>query len=113
MWPGTIKALDEAQGIQVQKLTMKQRQKKLFKKLDFSGLESWPPELADSTKSLLAKYRSIFSLEPSKLNCTHSTKHVSKVTDDAPFKEQFRRILLMFMEEVCIHLQEMLDSGVI
>ena len=42
-----IEALDEAQGIQTLKLTVKQRQEKLFEKLDMSGLESWPPELAD------------------------------------------------------------------
>ena len=33
-----IEALDEAQGIQTPKLTVKQRQEKLFKELDLSGL---------------------------------------------------------------------------
>ena len=47
------------------KLPMKQRQEKLFKELDLSGLESWPPELADSAQSLLAEYHDVFSLEPS------------------------------------------------
>ena len=95
------------------KLTTKQRQEKLFKKLDLSGLESWPPELADSTWSLLAKYHDIFSLEPSKLGCTLSTEHVIKVTDDIPFKARFRWIPLLLMEEVCTHLWEMLDSDTI
>ena len=72
---------------QMPKLTMKERQEKLFEELDLSGLESWPPDLAASNQSLLAKYHNIFSLEPSKLGCTHSTKHVIKVTDDTPFKE--------------------------
>ena len=62
-----IDALDEAQGIQAQKLTTEQRQGKLFKKLDFSGLGSWLPELADSAHSLLAEYHDIFSLEPGSL----------------------------------------------
>ena len=57
-------ALDEAQGIQMQKLTAEQRQERLFEKLDLSGLGSWPPELADSAQSLLAEYHNIFSLEP-------------------------------------------------
>ena len=48
-------ALDETHGPQALRLTMKQRQEKLFKELDVSGLESWPPELADSAWSLLAK----------------------------------------------------------
>ena len=49
--------------------------RKLFEVLDLSGrLESWPPELAAATQSLLAKYHDVFSLEPSELGCTHSTK---------------------------------------
>ena len=65
---------------------MEQRHKKLFEKLDLSHLGSWPPELADSAHSLLAEYHNIFSLESCKLSCTHLTKHVIKVTDDAPLK---------------------------
>ena len=87
MWTAMIEALDEAQGLQMPKLTVKQRQDKLFKELDLSGLESWPTELADSAQSLLAEYHDIFSLEPTKLGCTHSTKHVIKVTNNIPFKE--------------------------
>ena len=48
MRPGMMEALDEAQGIQPQRLTIDQRWAKLFKKVDLSGLESWPPELASS-----------------------------------------------------------------
>ena len=87
MQTGVIKALDKAQGHQMPKLTVKQRQEKLFEKLDLSGLESWPLKPVDSAWSLLAEYHDIFSLEPSKLGCTHSTEHVAKVTDDASFKE--------------------------
>ena len=36
-----------------------------------------------------------------------------KVTDDTPFKEQFRQIPLPLVEEVQNHLQEMLESGAI
>ena len=82
-----IEVLDKAQGIQTPKLTAEERQEKLFEKLDLSGLESWPPELADSTQSLLAKYHDIFSLEPNELGCTQSTEHVIKVTNDVLFKE--------------------------
>ena len=108
-----IVELDEAQGLQMPKLTVKQRQEKLFEKLDLNGLESWPPKLADSAQSLLAEYHNIFSLQPSTLGCTHSTEHVIKVTNDAPFKEQFRQIPPPLVEEVHTHLQEMLDSGAI
>ena len=69
------------------KLTMKERQEKLFEELDLSGLESWPPELADSAWSLLAEYHNVFSLEPHELGCTHLTEHVIKVTSNTQFKE--------------------------
>ena len=54
--------------------------------------------------SVLSEYNDIFSLEPSELGCTHSTKHVIKVTNDTPFKEQFRKIPLPLVEEVHTHL---------
>ena len=92
---------------------MKQRQEKLFQEVYLSGLESWPPKLVASTWSLLAEYHDVFSLEPSELGCTHSTEHVIKVPNDTPFKEQFRQIPPPLVEEVCMHLQEMLDSGTI
>ena len=100
-------------GHQMPKLTVKQWWEKLFEELSLSGLESWPPELVASARSLLAEYYDVFSLEPSELGCTHSTKNVIKVTDDTPFKEWFRQIPLPLVEEACTHLWEMLDSGVI
>ena len=54
----------------------------------------------------------IFSLEPMKLSCTHSTEHTIKVTEDTPFKEQFRQIPPPLVE-VWNHLREMLESGAI
>ena len=104
MWTGVMVSLDEAQGLQMPRMTIKQRQEKLFEKLDLSGLESWPPELVDSTWSLLGEYHDVFSLEPSELGCTNSTEHVVKVTDNAPFKEYFRWIPLPLVEEVHTHL---------
>ena len=86
VWPGMIDPLDEAHKIQTPKLTVKQRQEMLFKKLDLTGLGSWLPEVADSAQSLLAEYHNIFSLEPCELGCTHMTEHVTKVTDNALLK---------------------------
>ena len=87
MWPGMMEALDGLQGIQTPKMTIKERQEKLFEKLDLNKLGTWPLELADSAYSLLAEYHDIFSLESCELGCTHLTEHVIRVTDDAPFKE--------------------------
>ena len=113
VWPGMIDTLDEAQGIQTQKLTTEQRQEKLFEKLDLSSFGTWLPELADSAHSLLVEYHNIFSSEPCKLGCTHLTEHVIKVTNYAPFKEWFRQIPPPLVEEIHAPLQEMLDSGTV
>ena len=68
-----LEGADKPQDPHTPKLTVRQRQGKLFKELDLSGLESRPTELADSTQWLLAKYHDVFSLEPTEFCCTHST----------------------------------------
>ena len=73
------------------KLTVRQRQGKLFDELDLSGLDSWLLELADAICHLLMEYHNVFSLDPMELGCTHSTEHMIKVTDDTPFKENVDR----------------------
>ena len=54
-----IEALDEAQGHRTPKLTVEESQKKLFKKVDLSSLDSWSPGLAESAGLLLAEYHDI------------------------------------------------------
>ena len=93
------------------KLMARQRHGKLFKELDLSGLHAWAPELADAVCWLLAEYHDVFSLDPVELGCTHFTDHTIKVTDDTPFKEQFRWIPLPMVEEVRNHLRQMLESS--
>ena len=78
---------DTCPDLHIPKLTVRQRQGKLFNELDLSGLDSWAPELADAAHQLLAEYHDIFSLDLVELGCTHSTEHTIKVTDDTPFKE--------------------------
>ena len=92
-------------------MTVRQRHGKLFNELDLSGLDSWPPELADAVHQLLAKYHDVFSLDPTGLGYTHSTEHTIKITDDTPFKEIFRQIPLPLVKAVQNHLQEMLETG--
>ena len=98
---------------QTPKLTIRQRHGKLFDELDLSGLDLWAPKLADKACWLLAEYHDVFSLDPAELGCTHLTEHTIKVTDDTPFKERFRQIPLLMVEEVRDHLREMLESGTI
>ena len=95
------------------KLTIRQRHGKLYDELDLSGLDSWAPDLADEAHWLLAEYHDVFSLDPAELGCTHSMEHTIKVTDDTPFKEQFRWIPPLMVEEVRNHLREMLESSAI
>ena len=109
----STKASEQNHGHQVPELTMKQWQEKLFEELDPSGLESWPPDLAVAIWSLLAEYHDVFSLKPGELGCTYSMTHGVKVTNDTPFKEWFTWIPLPLVEEVWMHLWEMLDSGAI
>ena len=94
-------------------MTDRQRQEKLFGELDQSGLDSWPPGLADATHWLLAEYHDVVSLDHVELGCTHSTEHTIKVMDDTPFKEQFRQIPLPLVEEVWNHIREMLEFSAI
>ena len=112
--PGSLQVQDELYAdLQTPKLTIRQRQGKLFNELDLSGLDLWAPKLADKAHWLLAKYHNVFSLDLAELGCTQSTKHIIKVTDDTPFKEQFRRIPLLMVEEVRDHLREMLEFSAI
>ena len=46
----------------------------------------------DATHWLQANYHDVYLYDPAELGCTHSMEHMIKVTDDTPFKEQFRQI---------------------
>ena len=104
---------DTCSDLHTPKLTIRQRCSKLFDELDLSGLDSWAPELANEACWLLAEYHDVFSLDLVELGCTHCTEHTIKVTDDTPFKEQFRWIPPPMVEEFRNHLREMLESGAI
>ena len=55
----------------------------------------------------------IFSKNDLDLGKTDMVKYKIKVTDETPFKEQYRRIPPSQYEAVRKHLQEMLDIGAI
>ena len=108
-----LEGADESHDSHTPRLTVRQRHGKLFDELGLSGLDLWTPELADAVHQLLAKYHDVFLLDPAELGCTHSMKHIIKVTDDTPFKEQFRRIPPPLVKEARNHLKEMFESGTI
>ena len=112
--PGSLQVQDEVcPNPRTPKLMIRQRHGKLFDELDLSGLDSWAPQLSDKACQLLTEYHDVFLLDLAELGCTHLTEHTIKVTDDTPFKEQFRQIPLLMVEEVRDHLREMLESGTI
>ena len=86
---------------------------KLLAGLDLSGLDKWPGEKVKHASELLREYHDIFSLNDNELGCASWVKHTIKVTDDKPFKEQFRHILPPLLEEVRTHVNNMLQAGAI
>ena len=104
---------DKSPDSHTPRLTVRQRHGKLFDKLDLSDLDSQTLGLADAACQLLAEYHDVFSLDPAELGCTHSTEHIIKVTDNTPFKEQFRGIPPPMVDKVRNQLKEMLESGTI
>ena len=108
-----LEGADEPKNSHTPRLTVRQKHGKLFEEFDLSGLDSWAPQLVDAAHWLLAEYHNVFSLDPGELGCTHSMEHMINVTDDTPFKEQFRWIPPLLVEEVQNHLWEMLESGAI
>ncbi len=90
--PGTLEELDRELGVARPSLTAKERLAHLWEKLDITGLASWPKEHSAEARALLAKFQDIFSLESNELGCLADTEHRINITDDAPFKERFRRI---------------------
>ena len=69
----------------------------------------------EKARSLLKEYHDIFSLEKCDVGHTKAAKHkiVLKDPDTPPFKERFRQIPPLQLDEVHAHLKMMLDAGVI
>ena len=94
-------------------LSVEECKKKLMATLDLLGLDQWPEEKAEHACKLLMEYHDIFSLDDNELGCASQVKHNIKVTDDEPFKEQFRHIPPPLLEEVRTHVNDMLQAGAI
>ena len=90
---------------------MEEHKVKLMATLDLSDLDKWPEEKAKHTRELLMEYHDIFSLGDNELGCASQVKHNIKVTNNEPFKEWFRCILPLLLEEVRTHVNDMLQAG--
>ena len=99
------------------KLTIEERQELLMQVLQETGdldmLEKWEKLYTDQARQLLMEFHNVFSLEKNEMGCTDTTEHVIKLAKSKPFKERFQRIAPPLMDEVCQHLQEMLNGGAI
>ena len=114
-----LKKLDELEPNRnsPKKLTIEERQKLLLELLRKDGrldkLKQWPLELALKFERMLMEHHNIFSLDQNEIGCTDTAEHVIELLDTEPFKERFRQIAPLLVEEVREHIQEMLDGGAI
>ena len=117
--PKLLKQLDDENEDKLEpaKLSPQQRQDLLLTALQkddgLDRLKDWPPELAKKAVALLLEFHHIFSLEPNEIGCTDATEHVIELLKDEPFKERFCRIAPPLVDEVCQHIEEMLDGSTI
>ena len=84
--------------------------KKLLEKLNLDGLSNWTPQNAAAARDLVLAFHDIFTLEGNELGCTSAVEHEICITDSKPFKEWFRCIPLLLLEEVRASLRDMLDA---
>ena len=84
--PGTLEALNKIETNEVQLLSIEERRRKLFERLDLLGLESWMPGNKERALDLLSEFHDICALEEGKMGCTEATEHHIEVTDPRPLK---------------------------
>ena len=113
--PVRVEAMAATKPQREKVMNKKARQEALLDKLNLSGLDSWPPDIAAKVCSLLAEYNDIFSLEKHEIGHTKAVKHknCSQGSGGGPFKELFRRIPPIQVDEVREHLKLKLDAGAI
>ena len=87
--------------------------KKLLEILHLDGLRSWSPRNAAVARELMLTYHDIFVLDGNELGCTRAIEHEIHIDNIEPFKEQFRCIPPLLLEEVHASLRDMLEAGAI
>ncbi len=70
-------------------------------------------EQFDSVKSMLLKWKHIFSKDSSDLGKTDVLRHRIDLTDETPIKEKARRVPPNMIDELRQHINQLLDIGVI
>ena len=95
------------------RLTVAAWQEKLLKKLNFDGLSNWTPRNVAAARELILAFHDIFALERNELGCMSVIEHEIHINNSEPFKEQFRCIPPLLLDEVHASLRDMLDMGAI
>jgi hypothetical protein len=70
-------------------------------------------EEQNGCKDLISDFSDIFSKSSSDIGTTDKGKHRTDLHDNAPFKLRYRRIHPAMIEEVRVHIQVLIASGVI
>ena len=81
--------------------------------LDLQGLKEWPESEQKWARELLLKWEHLFAHSDLDLGKTALIKHKIRLTEQMPFKEQYRWIPPHMYDDVSAHIQEMLDIGAI
>ena len=80
---------------------------------DLQGLEEWPESEQKWARELLLKWEHLYAHSDLDLGKTALIKHKIKLTEQMPFKEQYRCIPPHIYNRMRVHIQEMLDIGAI
>ena len=59
---GALEALNKIKTNEIQSLSIEERRRKLFERLDLSGLESWTPGNKERALDLLSEFHDVFAL---------------------------------------------------
>lgn len=82
--------------------------------VDFTGLQ-WPnlsPCEQQEVKTLLEKYRQVFSKHDGDIGCTTLVQHQIPLLDEAPVRQRYRRLPPSQFAVVKAHIQDLVDKGV-
>ena len=99
--------------VQQEPMSIFMHQERLLEKLNLDGLSSWSPRNAAAMRELILAFHDIFVLDNNELGCTSAIEHEICINNSEPFKERFRHIPPLLLEEVHALLHDMLDVGAI
>ena len=87
-------------------MTVTAWQKKTPGKLNLDGLSNWTPRNAAAAREFILAFHDIFALDGNELGCMSAIEHKIHINNSEPFKEWFRHIPPLLLEEVHTSLRE-------